>query len=44
MTDSLRLLSFRRESIEKSIFTQDIIDAKKSDIKIIYSVYLKERD
>ena len=42
--DILRLLSFKREAIERAIFTQDILDAKILGNKVIKSIFLSDRD
>eukprot|EP00347_Sterkiella_histriomuscorum_P011527 403372114 len=43
-TDLLRIASFRRESIEKAILMQDIIDSQLRGDREIKSMFLKDRD
>ena len=44
MTEIIRLLSFRKEKIEKAIFVQDIIDSKAMGNKTVKSFYIKDRN
>jgi hypothetical protein len=43
-TDLLRYTAFRRETIEKAILLQDVIDSKGRGDRRIRSIFLKERD
>jgi hypothetical protein len=43
-TDVIRLLSFKRETIEQAIFLQDILDSKVRGDKTIKSYFLKQRN
>lgn len=44
MTDMIRLIHFKRETIETSIFTQDIIDGQIRGDREIKSFYMYERN
>ena len=44
MEETLRLLAFRRESIERAIFVQDVIESKVRDEMVIRSHFVKHRD
>lgn len=41
-TDVVRLISFRREAIERAIFVQDVINSKSRGDRRVQSYYLKE--
>ena len=44
MTDMIRLIHFKRETIETAIFQQDIIDGQIRGEREIKSFYLEERN
>jgi hypothetical protein len=43
-SDITRLISFKKETIEKAIFMEDVIDSKNKGQKIIRSYFIKERN